>query len=34
MSGFDPRAYSKLSRIDILYGTTATRPEQVCRVAA
>jgi hypothetical protein len=34
MSGFDPRAYSKLSRIDILYGTTAVRPEQVVRVAS
>lgn len=34
MSGFDPRAYSKLSRIDILYGTTATRPEHVVKVAA
>lgn len=34
MSGFDPREYSKLSRIDILEGTTATRPEHVVRVAA
>jgi hypothetical protein len=34
MSGFDPRAYSKLSRIDILYGTTAVRPEHVVRVAS
>ncbi len=32
MSGFDPRAYSKLSRIDIIYGTTAVRPEQVVKV--
>lgn len=34
MSGFDPRAYSKLSRVDILEGTTATRPEHVVAVAA
>lgn len=34
MSGFDPRTYSKLSRIDILYGTTATRPEHVVKVAS
>jgi hypothetical protein len=33
MSGFDMKTYSKLSRIDILFGTTATRPEQVIRVA-
>lgn len=33
MQGFDPRAYSKLGRIDMLYGTIATRPEQVVRVA-
>jgi hypothetical protein len=33
MSGFDLRAYSKLARIDILYDTTATRPEHVCRIA-
>lgn len=33
MSGFDARVYSKLSRIDILYGTTAVRPEHVVRVA-
>jgi hypothetical protein len=33
MTGFDPRQYSKLARIDMLYGTTATRPEHVVRVA-
>jgi hypothetical protein len=33
MTGFDPRQYSKLGRIDILYGATATRPEHVCKIA-
>lgn len=33
MSGFDLRAYGKMSRIDIMYGTIATRPEQVVRGA-
>lgn len=34
MKAFDPKAYSKLSRMDILYGTTFPRPEHVVRVCS
>jgi hypothetical protein len=34
MRAFDPRQYSNISRLDILYGTTFTRPEHVVRVAS
>lgn len=33
MRGFDIRDYSEISRLDMLYGATATRPEHVVRVA-
>lgn len=34
MRGFDIRQYSNISRLDILYGATAPRPEHVVRVAS
>lgn len=34
MRAFDPRAYSNISRLDILYGTTFPRPEHVARIAS
>lgn len=33
MRSFDPRAYSRVSRVDILYGKQYVRPEHVVRVA-
>lgn len=34
MRAFDPRQYSNISRLDILYGTTFPRPEHVVRIAS
>lgn len=34
MRSFDPRQYSRISRMDMLFGCTATRPEHVARVAS
>ncbi len=34
MRGFDIRQYSNISRLDILYGACATRPEHVTRTAS
>ena len=34
MRSFDPRQYSRVSRVDILYGVCYTRPEHIVRVAA
>jgi hypothetical protein len=34
MRAFDPREYSAISRLDMLYGTTFPRPEHVVRVAS